>query len=93
MGQALRIVKYLARDPKIGITFDGNKELKPAIFADASHAIHHDGQGQAGIVLSLGSGPINCRSFKLKMVTKTSSESELVALAKHAHTQYGGENS
>jgi hypothetical protein len=50
------------------------------VYADASHNIHHDGRGQAGIVITLGSAPIFCRSFKIKCTTRSSTESELVAL-------------
>ena len=52
----------------------------PHISCDASHASHPDGYGQGGIVLSLGSAPIFCRSFKLKSVARSSTESELIAL-------------
>jgi hypothetical protein len=78
--QAMRIVRYLAKDPHVGVTFDGTRDLEPTIYADASHAIHHNGYGQAGMIMTLGSGPIHCRSFKLKLITRSSSESELVAL-------------
>lgn len=80
MAQAIRVLKYLAIDPTIGLSYDGSSEINPVIYADASHAIHRSGHGQGGILLTLGSAPIFCRSFKLKSVTRSSSESELYAL-------------
>lgn len=80
MKRALRTLKFVAKKPDTGITFDGNKPLVPAIYADASLAIYHDGYGQAGMVLTLGSGAIHCKTNKIKTVTRSSSESELVAL-------------
>jgi hypothetical protein len=55
-------------------------DLQPRIYADASHCIHTDGRGQGGIVITLGSAPIYCGSFKLKSITRSSSESELITL-------------
>jgi hypothetical protein len=79
--QAIRILRYLAKNPKQGPCFDGNQpELAPQIYADASHASHHTMHGQAGIIITLGSAPIYCRSYKLKSITRSSAESELYAL-------------
>jgi hypothetical protein len=80
MSHAMRIVRYLSGTRNIGPTFDGNVPLDPAISADASHNVHHTGHGHAGIVITLGSAPIHCQSYKLKLVTRSSSESELVVL-------------
>jgi hypothetical protein len=78
MSHALRIVKYLAGNQEIAPVFDGNVPLNPAISADASHCIYFTGHGHGGIIITLGSAPILCLSFKLKMATRSSSESELV---------------
>lgn len=78
--QALRILRYLGTNPKQGLCFDGTKPIKPQIYADASHGSHFTGHGQAGIVITFGSSPIYCRSYKLKSITRSSSESELYAL-------------
>jgi hypothetical protein len=50
------------------------------VCADASHHTHRDSKGHGGIFVNLGSGPVFARSYKLKMVTRSSTESELVAL-------------
>ena len=80
MAAAIRVVKYLAANTSIGITFKGNSAICPAVYADASHNVYPNGHGQGGFILTLGSGSIICKSFKLKSVTRSSSESELYAL-------------
>jgi hypothetical protein len=75
----LRIARYLSGTPNVGLLFK-DSDLIARLFADASHGIYPDGHGQAGIVITLGSAPIFCRSTKIKSITRSSSESELVAL-------------
>jgi len=75
----MRVVRYLAGTPTIGLQFTAS-DMQPRIYADASHSLHADGRGQGGVVITLGSAPIFCRSFKIKSVTRSSSETELVAL-------------
>lgn len=84
MRQALRIVKYLAGTPKIGLILDGKTRLTPHIYADASHISHYTGHGHGGILISFGSAPIFSRSYKIKAVTRSSSETELYALEEAA---------
>lgn len=80
MIKLLRVLRYLAGTPNYGIIFNTNAELQPVIFADAGHASHPDARGHGGIIITLGSAPVFCRSFKLKHVTRSSSESELIVL-------------
>jgi len=54
--------------------------MKP-INIDASYGIHADGKRHSGMVLSLGAGPLLVKSSKQKIVTKSSTESELIALS------------
>jgi hypothetical protein len=42
--------------------------------------LHKDSKGHGGIIGTLGSAPIFVKSFKLKLVTRSSTESELVCL-------------
>jgi hypothetical protein len=76
-----RVLKYLneRKDPVIVLKVDG--DLTISAFIDASHAVHRDMRGQGGMVITLGSGPVFIKSWKLKLVTKSSTESELVALS------------
>jgi hypothetical protein len=50
------------------------------IYADASHMLHADNKGHGGIVVTMESAPIATKSYKLKLITRSSTESELVTL-------------
>jgi hypothetical protein len=50
------------------------------VSADASYACHPDGLGHSGFVCSIGGSTVYARSSKQKLVSKSSSESELLAL-------------
>jgi hypothetical protein len=76
----LRVLKYLAGTPSTGITYRSDVPFKPAIYADASHHLYPEGHGQEGIFICNGSAPVGHRSVKIKMITRSSSESELCAL-------------
>ena len=78
--QLNRVLHYLQGCPKKSVNFSPVKIKEVKIFADASHGIHSDGKGHGGIMVTLGSGPIISRSYKLKLTTRSSSESELVVL-------------
>jgi hypothetical protein len=58
--------------------------ISPVIFSDASHGSHADGKGHGATMVSLGSASIFFRSFKLKLTTLSSTESEHVALCEAA---------
>jgi hypothetical protein len=73
----LRVVRYLSGTKSVGIVFKHNIPISPKVYADASHGLHTTGHGQGGIAITLGSGTIYCRSFKIKSITRSSSESEL----------------
>jgi hypothetical protein len=77
--KALRIVRYLSRIQKSVLHFKRGP-IAPVIYADASHAFHPSGHAQGALVISLGSAPVFCRSFKIKAATRSSTESELYAL-------------
>jgi hypothetical protein len=75
----MRIVRYIAGTSHIGLQFTAS-DMQPRIYADGSHGLHTDCRGQGSIVITLGNAPIFCRSFKLKSITRSSSETELVVL-------------
>ena len=78
--KALRIVKYLAGTPTYGISYKPSTSVVTRAYIDASHALHPSGHGHGGLLLTMGSGPLFARSFKLKSITRSSSETELAAL-------------
>jgi len=83
---ALRVVAYVFNTKSISMQFSKSASMIPAIYADSSHLLHEDARGHGGIILSLGSGPILTKSYKLKLNTRSSTESEIVVL--EASTSY-----
>jgi hypothetical protein len=77
----LRVLKYLngtrdqvlVLDPDEGMTLEG--------YIDASFACHPDGKGHTGLVVKLANCTILCMSSKQKLVTRDSTECELVGLS------------
>jgi len=79
-GKCLRIVKYLAGTPTQALRYTRGRRINSELHADASHALHFTGHGHGGMVIKVGNCIVFCRSFKLKSITRSSSESELVTL-------------
>ena len=79
-----RVLMYLNRTPDLGIMIGGDRlgNFRMMTYADASFATHPDGmKSHSGILLSIGRGPVLVKSSKQKLVTKSSTEAELVALS------------
>jgi hypothetical protein len=77
----LRILYYLNETPELAIKLqcdDDNPFIH--IFTDASYGIRSiDRRSQTGVVVQLGQATLIARSGKQKLVTKSSTEAELVA--------------
>jgi hypothetical protein len=74
-----RVFKYIASCPNLGITLEASDSSGIKAFIDASYGIHADGKSHSALVSTLGRGPISTSSSKQKIVTKSSTEAELVA--------------
>jgi hypothetical protein len=75
-----RVLRYLAGTQYEGLCFRSDIPFKPSMSADASHHLYPEGHGQEGMVISNGSSPVAVRSAKMKLMTRSSAESELVTL-------------
>lgn len=77
-----RVFKYLRRNPDLAILFRKNF---PAVdlraYVDAGYGVHPTGQSRSGLVIMLNGAPILCKSSRQHIVTKSSTEAELVALS------------
>ena len=80
MGKAMRVLKYLGGTIEEVLRYKHGVSFKPRIYADASHHLYETGHGQAGMIITNGSAPVCHRSAKLKLVTRSSAESELCSL-------------
>jgi hypothetical protein len=76
-----RVFKYLNATPEIGLVLEATKDLCLYAFVDASFAVHSDFKSRTGGVLSLGKGAIWVHSSKQKLVSKSSTEAELIGLS------------
>lgn len=83
LSKFMDILSYLNYTISLGIMLggDSNNQLRIYAYADASFGVHEDGRSHGGTFISYGRGPIISRSNKLKEVSKSSSESELMQLS------------
>ena len=80
-GKLLKVFQYLRYTKSLGRVFNPDN-LNVSAMIDASYAIYSDAKGQSGIILSLGmkGGMIYITARKQKLVAKSSTEAELIAL-------------
>ncbi len=78
-----RVMKYLNGSKDLGVTLDASsdKPLELQAWVDASFATHEDAKGHTGLIIALGNGPIFASSTKQKLVSKSSTESELIGIS------------
>jgi histone deacetylase 1/2 len=79
-----RILKYLNGTRDIGIILSAVHGINIFAYVDAAFGCHSDYKGHTGGFISLGQGPVHVKSSKQKLVTKSSTESELVGLSDYA---------
>jgi hypothetical protein len=77
----LRVLYYLNETTELAITLKCSQPIPTVhVFADASYGIRSiDRRSQTGMCVQLGEATIVARSGKQKLVTKSSTEAELVA--------------
>jgi histone deacetylase 1/2 len=79
-----RVLKYLNGTKDLGLVLgdsDNTDTLKLRAYVDASYGVHNDAKSQSGLVIKLGEGTIFVRASKQKLVSKSSTEAELIALS------------
>lgn len=79
MKQLERVIGYLKKTENLVLTIKP-MHMRLQASADASYAIHHDAKSHTGVVMTLGTSPVKSNSIKQKLVVKSSTEAELVAL-------------
>jgi len=75
-----RVYKYLNRTKGKKMTFLKGKLLSQCSMIDAAYGVHPDGVSRTGIMLFILGICIGAWTHKQKIVTKSSTEAELVAL-------------
>jgi hypothetical protein len=76
-----RIYNYLNSTRDLELCLGGVGLLVILAFVDAAFGLHSDGKSHTGIIISLGLGTIYAASQKQRIVTKSSSEAELVGIS------------
>jgi hypothetical protein len=77
-----RVIGYLKLTNGRKVKFSpGDDDMSVTAYIDASFGCHHDGKSQSGCVVRVGGASVLVISRKQKIVTKDSTEAELVALS------------
>lgn len=76
-----RLLRYLNSTKSMGIALSADQDLTVLTYIDASYGVHWDAKSQTGMSISLGKGPIFAKSTKQKLVSKSSTEAELIGLS------------
>lgn len=74
-----RVINYLRSTCHLGMVLEPNSMLQSYAWVDASYASHADYKSHTGAVIGIGKGPFWVKSGVQKLVTKSSTEAELVA--------------
>jgi hypothetical protein len=76
-----RVLKYLSGTAENVQVLKPKADMQLYGYIDASFGCHADGKSHTGLVVTLGGCSVLCMSSKQKMVTRDSTESELVGLS------------
>lgn len=76
--KAMRCLEYLNSDPALGLKLRVGERFEINLYADASYGLHADGKSHSGAVVRIGGATVYCKSTKQRIVTKSTTEAELV---------------
>ena len=76
-----RLMRYLKGSVDLELTLKPEGLNKVQCYIDASHGCHKDGKGHTGVMITLGSGSIYASSKKQRLVSRSSTESELIGIS------------
>ena len=75
-----RMIQYLRGSKEMVLTLRASDEGIVQWWIDASYGVHEDMKGHTGATLSLGKGAIYSGSWKQRLVSRSSTESELIGV-------------
>ena len=78
-----RLMRYINSTRERGVAFrPGEKGITVSAYIDAAYGVHEEGRSHTGSCIVVGDvGAVHCKSTKQGLVTKSSTEAELVALS------------
>ena len=77
----VKVLKYLNGSKDYSLCLKPDSSFAIKVYIDASFGIHGDGKGQTGAFITLGKGPTFVKSSKQRLVGKSSTEAELIAVS------------
>ena len=80
----IHLCKYLNLTRDFALVLKGDANFDIQLYVDASYACHPDFKGQTGMCLYIGDSCVLAKSTKQKIVAKSSTESEVIAVADSA---------
>ena len=82
-----RVVQYIAYTRERGVILrPGKLGVCVRLYVDAAYGVHGDGKSHTGSCVVIGEvGAVHCKSCKQSIVTKSSTEAELIALSDSAN--------
>jgi hypothetical protein len=78
-----RMMDYLYFNRSLGLGYDDDEDMRIYAYVDASYGTHFDGKSHTGAVIAIGNvtlNPVKIRSFKQRLVARSSTESELIGV-------------
>jgi hypothetical protein len=75
-----RLIGYLQSTRHIPLRLNA-RAMRPLVYVDASFAVHPKMLSHTGMMIAIGDGAVFAKSSKQKLVTKSSTEAELVGLS------------
>ena len=76
-----RVLSYLNKTKSEVMHLKRGGKVEPEVYIDASYGIHYDGSSRTGMCVMMGGVAVANWSTKQKLVTKSSTEAEVVALS------------
>jgi hypothetical protein len=82
MSKLTHLIQYIrsTSDRKLILGGDSSERV-PRMYCDASYGVHADGKSHTGISIHFNLGAMISKSIKQKIVSKSSTEAELIALS------------
>jgi hypothetical protein len=74
-------LQYIHGTRDLSLTLCPDESFSLRAFIDAAHGVHVDAKGHSGATIGLGRGSILCKSSKQRLVSKSSTETELIAIS------------
>jgi hypothetical protein len=77
----MRLFTYLDQTKDITLRYLINVTVSLIAYVDASFGIHHDGTSRTGMMIMIAGGIVAAWSARQRLVTKSATEAEVVALS------------